>query len=501
MEKERTLRYDKKQKERGEVMSLKKRMFRSNMTILFAALFFLMAVILLVCILFEDSLENQIYAISETKLESHIGAVADVTGAENMTQPEVLQEEIEQWGYRAALIADGKVLSGDCSAQMQNFAKVFHEEAQSGQTEIFSYRKATVAGKYLKEQGAWLLAVHFAEKDWLTSFLTDSFYLFLGAVILAGIAAILFLLFLASFFTRRMNQTVMEPLWQLVQGAQRIKKGNLGDPIDYHGEAEFEHVCQTFNDMQSTILQAQEQRAKTEQARIDMVTGISHDLRTPLTSIRGYIKGVLDNVAGTEEKRRLYLMTAYEAAEEMNLLLQKLFDFSRMESGQMPFHMVKADLGEYVTSYAAQKEALCDSNEIRIALHKEREYFQEISMDVDQIRRIFDNLLENSRKYAEVTPPVHIDISVKETEEELLLEWKDNGRGVPEEKLGHIFERFYRCDESRTKKGSGVGLYVVQYIMERHHGRVKAENESGLKLTLYFPKNEQKEEVGPWKKY
>ena len=91
-----------------------------------------------------------------------------------------------------------------------------------------------------------------------------------------------------------------------------------------------------------------------------MVTGISHDLRTPLTSIRGYIKGVLDGVADTPEKKEMYLRTAYESTGEMNSLLQKLFDFSRMESGQMPFHMVSVDLGEFTVSCVAQKEAVMD---------------------------------------------------------------------------------------------------------------------------------------------
>ena len=160
--------------------------------------------------------------------------------------------------------------------------------------------------------------------------------MFLGVVFLAGIAAIAVLLLLASFFTRRMNRVVMEPLEQLVEGAERIKSGNLKENIRYQGEAEFEHVCEMFNEMQHTILEDQRQREKTEKARTDMITGISHDLRTPLTSIRGYIKGVLDGVADTEEKRKRYLETAYESTEEMNQLLRKLFDFSRMESGQMP---------------------------------------------------------------------------------------------------------------------------------------------------------------------
>ena len=107
-------------------------------------------------------------------------------------------------------------------------------------------------------------------------------------------------------------------------------------------------------------------------------------------------------------------------------------------------------------------------------------------MDVDQVKRVFDNLLENSLKYARVSP-VQVEVSVRKADPHILLEWRDNGKGVPEEKLEKIFERFYRCDEARQEQGSGVGLYVVRYIMERHHGTVKAENDGGLKVSLYFP--------------
>lgn len=197
----------------------------------------------------------------------------------------------------------------------------------------------------------------------------------------------------------------------------------------------------------------------------------------------------------------------------MNVLLQKLFDFSRMESGQMPFHMVQADLAEFTMSYIAQKEAAYDPREIILTLDSSADetniqdnndtdknenvvsqdlaedngnYYRrmpEISMDVEQIRRIFDNLLENSIKYAG-TKPVQIHVNVREESKFVILEWQDNGVGVPEEKIDKIFDRFYRCDESRRQKGSGVGLYVVKYIMERHHGTVQAVNDHGLKIQL-----------------
>ena len=259
-----------------------------------------------------------------------------------------------------------------------------------------------------------------------------------------GAVAIAVLLLLAAFFTRRMNRVVLEPVELLVDGAKRIQDGNMEEEIDYQGEAEFERVCQSFNDMQRTILKNQKQREKNEKARTDMVTGISHDLRTPLTSIQGYIKGVLDGVADTKERQEKYLKTAYDSTREMNV----------------PF-----------------------------SLKVGQEAMPEINMDVEQIPRIFDNLLENSMKYAG-TRPVEIEISVFATETEVVLEWNDHGNGVSEDKLPHIFERFYRCDEARKEKGSGVGLYVVNYIMEQHHGRVEAENDGGLKIRLLFPKED-----------
>ena len=162
------------------------------------------------------------------------------------------------------------------------------------------------------------------------------------------------------------EQKIDAKINRLVEGAKRIQDGNLEEEIVYEGQEEFERVCRAFNEMQRTILEDQKIRERNEKARTDMVTGISHDLRTPLTSIRGYIKGVLDGVANTEDKRTMYLETAYESTEDMNILLQKLFDFSRMESGQMPVHMIQIDLAEYVQGFTAQKEKTLDRKSTRL---------------------------------------------------------------------------------------------------------------------------------------
>lgn len=312
----------------------------------------------------------------------------------------------------------------------------------------------------------------------------DEFVFFGAAFLVIVLEAAAILLTVSSYFTRRMNRLVMQPMGLLMKGAERIQKGNLTEKIVYHGEEEFECLCDTFNAMQECILEDKKQRECYEQARTDMVTGISHDLRTPLTSIQGYIKGVLDGVADTEEKRELYLRTAYEATGEMNILLQKLFDFSRLESGQMPFHMVQVELAEFTAAYIAQKEAAFPKEKVVFELFHDGMPLEAV-VDIEQLRRIFDNLLENSLKYAQVEQLV-VSVAVRTEERNVILEWKDNGRGVPQEKLSRIFERFYRCDESRNRKGSGVGLYIVKTIMERHNGSVRAVNEDGLKIQLSF---------------
>ncbi len=471
-------------------MSLKKRMFRSSMTILFLSLISLLVVVFLVLVVFEDSIEKKFWTMEQAKLDNRISQVASMVDEAGIQDIEKLVQDTEEIGYEAAVIQKEQVKAGSTDDRMWELAgKLDMEYLQREKVEIFYFRDTTIAAKYIPEEDSCILAVHFSEGDWLKSALLHSSRPLLLVLFFISAGTIIVLLILSSHFTKRMNRVVMEPLEELGKGAKRIQEGNLNEEICYQGEMEFENLCQTFNSMQRTILEDQEQRIKTEKARIDMVTGISHDLRTPLTSIQGYIKGILDGVANTQEKKTLYLKTAYESTEDMNRLLQKLFEFSRLESGQMPFHMVKVDLTEFVNVCVAQKEALIDEEKVQFFFQKEEDT-PEILLDVEQFRRIFDNLLENSMKYAGVCP-VKIQIRIYRIERKIILEWKDNGAGVPDEKIDKIFERFYRCDESRNQKGSGVGLYVVKYIVEHHGGFVQAENDRGLKLILAFPTAEE----------
>lgn len=278
----------------------------------------------------------------------------------------------------------------------------------------------------------------------------------------------------------------MEPLDALAEGADRIRKNDLSQEIAYSGELEFEKVCAAFNDMQVSILAEQEKNQKYEKARTDMIAGISHDLRTPLTAMKGTIKGLLDGVASTPEQQKKFLQAAYRRTGDMDMLLNQLLYLSRMETGNMPISMQTIEIGAFLENYVKGKREVIDSLQEEITADT-KGITAKVSIDPEQFQRILDNLVENSRKYGETTP-LKMKIKLEKIPKGLSICFRDNGVGVAEEKLPYIFEEFYRGDESRNKKeGNGLGLYIVKYLMEAMGGSVRAENADGLAVYLEFP--------------
>lgn len=296
------------------------------------------------------------------------------------------------------------------------------------------------------------------------------------------------ILLLSQLFTRKMAWRIFHPLNALTEGAKRIEKGDLSKPITYAGKDEFASVCTAFNHMQKHLLIEQEKNTAYEKARIDLIAGISHDLRTPLTSVKGYIKGLRDGVASTPEKREQYLSIAYQKACDMDELLQKLFYFSSLETGNLPLLLEPQDLGDFAYRFAENMQSEFDHKSIKIIVDV-TSVPHPVKIDTQQMSRVLLNLTENAIKYAN-TEYLVLRISVwRERGMEHLL-FADNGQGVPEEHLPSLFEQFWRGDEARSTKngeGSGLGLHIVKYIVEAHGGFVMAKNDSGLQIKISLP--------------
>lgn len=318
-------------------------------------------------------------------------------------------------------------------------------------------------------------------KEWTVH--QRSFYVLAAADLLVCAGA---WVVVSLFFSGRLMRQMMQPLDALRQGAERIRNNDLTQDVAYHGDAEFEDICRAFNQMQAHILAEQKKNKQYEQARTEMVAGISHDLRTPLTAIRGSIKSVLDGVVQGEQQKK-FLQMAYRRTEDMNSLLTQLLELSKLETGNIPLHLQQTEPSAWLSAYIEEKREQLAEEPI--------EWTQDLTqstgtvhIDREQFRRILDNLLENSRKYAEVQP-IHIRISGKETDKDYLIRFADNGQGVPEQKLPHIFDEFYRLDASRNiKEGNGLGLYIVKSLIESMGGQVWAKNEAGLAIYIQLPK-------------
>ncbi len=289
-------------------------------------------------------------------------------------------------------------------------------------------------------------------------------------------------------FARKMAWRILRPLRALTDGANRIEYGDLSQPIEHKGNDEFSEVCLAFNHMQESLIKEREKNATYEKAQIEMVAGISHDLRTPLTSVKGYIKGLRDGVANTKEKKEQYLAIAYKKACDVDVLLQKLFYFSKLQTGNLPLFLENKDLGLFVRDISDELKLDLPPKGISLEIAITASPHM-VMIDIEQMRRVISNLVENAEYYSNVEK-LHLKISVwKEGNFEHLL-FSDNGKGVLDSKLPYLFDRFWRGDESRCAKnneGSGLGLYIVKYIVEAHGGFVNAKNHEGLTIDIALP--------------
>jgi len=310
---------------------------------------------------------------------------------------------------------------------------------------------------------------------------------FILLIVFILLLAIVGILLFSRILTARIIRKITRPLDELQAAASRINAGDYNQMIGYKVDDEFQPVCESFDTMQRHLSEEMKKNAAYEKARTDMISGISHDLRTPLTSVKGCIKGIMDGVANTPEKRDAYLRIAYGKTDVMDRLLAKLFYFSKLETGNMPMTMRRTDINALLSDYCAEKEA--EAEEWGFGFHYVNDsHASPVCLtDEGQLRRVFDNIVENSRKYCGSNDP-SIEVSLSDGGNGgAVIAFRDNGNGPGAEKITHIFERFYRGDESRNTEGSGLGLYLCSQIIEQHRGTIEAGAENGFTVTIRLP--------------
>ncbi|WNF37451.1 HAMP domain-containing sensor histidine kinase [Bacillaceae bacterium IKA-2] len=273
------------------------------------------------------------------------------------------------------------------------------------------------------------------------------------------------------------SRSILKPLKALQHATENIKSGNLDFKIEVERKDEIGNLTKDFESMRLKLKEAVEVQHQYEENRKLLISNISHDLKTPITSIKGYVEGIRDGVANTEEKQQKYVNTIYKKAVEMDSLIDELFLFSTLDLRHVPFYFEKMNIVNFIKESIDDLSYDLEKNGFQIQFYNELGSNVYVKADREKLMRVFNNIIQNSVKYLEKEKG-QILISVRETEEFLFVKIEDNGSGISSEDLPHIFKSFYRADKSRNSKtgGTGLGLAISKQIIEAHGGMIWAES-------------------------
>ena len=328
---------------------------------------------------------------------------------------------------------------------------------------------------------------YYENSSHLSQIIRDFFFLIglFAVALIVTIACSIFLL------TRWLSGGMRRSLDQLSEGVKQIREGNLSYRIHSRKKDELGKACQEFDEMADYLENSVKEREKYEEARKQMLAGISHDLRTPLTSIKAYVEGLLDGIANTEEKKRRYYEALKTRTADLEGLIDNLSLFSRFDRGEYHYVMESIPFGEFLTGFFRENTVDFQENHLILEWNAPRQNEWYIKGDKKQLRRVLGNLIDNSLKYRE-KDELLLKADLYEKEGRLILELEDDGPGVPLEERDRIFDTFYRGDKARSNpgNGSGLGLSIVREILKGHGAVIRAEEGSdgrGLKMKMEFP--------------
>ncbi|MCC2685976.1 MAG: two-component system sensor histidine kinase [Paenibacillaceae bacterium] len=326
-------------------------------------------------------------------------------------------------------------------------------------------------------------------------------YLYVGA----GAVLFFIVIFLAMNFwlSVRVTRGVIRPVSRLREAAARISEGDVSSEIAEDGEGEVRELCRALERLRIKLKESVALQQKYDENRKFLMSSISHDLKTPVTSIKGHIEGILDGVAATPEKLREYLETARSKSDLMNAMIDDLLLYSRLDLHQLPYHYERTELLPYLEDCVHDHAYEFAQAGIGLTMVNETAEPVTVRMDREKMGRVLQNILDNARKYAgcadgqaecgwaegpadgsddgrAVVSAPQVDVILRETRTSAIVEIRDNGKGIAEADLPYIFERFYRADPARrSAEGSGLGLAIAKQIVEDQEGKIWVRSKPG----------------------
>lgn len=314
------------------------------------------------------------------------------------------------------------------------------------------------------------------------------FQIFLSIILILILSSAVVSAFIYTAFIR--------PIYALKEGADRIKEGNWDVDVIISNRDELGELCDSFNDMRRTVKELMNERLAYEEDSRELISNISHDLKTPITAIKGYAEGIMDGVADSKEKMERYIKTIYNKANDMDSLVNELALFSKIDSNDIPYHFKQIDIHAYFIDCIEELSIDMESKGFTLGYRNECGDGVKVVADVEKIKRIIHNIITNAIKYNDKEKGC-INIRLYEITDFVQIEIEDNGEGIPSSDLPHVFNRMYRVDTSRnsSKGGSGLGLAIAKKIVEEHGGEIWATSCQNVGTTIYFTLRKYQEDM------
>ncbi len=300
-------------------------------------------------------------------------------------------------------------------------------------------------------------------------------------------AFVLVMIFTGIVLTRWIQKGILTPINQLNTAMQNIAEGNLEYMLTTEEKGEIGELYRNYEDMRLRLKESTDEKFEHEKKNKELISNISHDLKTPITAVKGYVEGIMDGVADTPEKMDKYIKTIYNKANDMDRLINELTTYSGIDNNRIPYNFRRINVADYFRDCVEEVGLDLESKNIQLNYEDLVDPSVQIIADPEQLKRVINNIVGNSVKYLEKENGI-IDIRILDEVDSIRVEIEDNGKGIAAKDLPNIFERFYRTDASRnsSKGGSGIGLSIVKKIIEDHGGYIWATSKENEGTCMHF---------------
>ena len=301
------------------------------------------------------------------------------------------------------------------------------------------------------------------------------------------ISIVLILLFTSVMLTKWIRNGVFTPVSELNVAMQKIKDGNFDYALSTDAEGEIGELYRNYEDMRLRLKESTEEKQASDGKNKELISNISHDLKTPITAIKGYVEGIMDGVADTPEKMDKYIRTIYNKANDMDKLINELTTYSSIDNNRIQYNFQRINVADYFGDCVEEVGLELESRNIKLNYENLVSQDTVVIADAEQMKKVINNIISNSVKYMD-KPNGRICIRILDQDDSFQVEIEDNGKGIPQKDLQRIFERFYRTDTSRNSAqgGSGIGLSIVKKIIEDHGGYIWATSKEGEGTCMHF---------------